>query len=599
MGSLKRSCPPPHWRRRVFVGRGLLLACSLPITVSAAAPAATASGDEVRAVGAEYLAALSEDSLFLRLKTGLPIERFPDLSLAHAEARGRQAEVLLARLAAVPDAALEGEDRLSRDLLRRKLAFEVDAPRRYWLGFDVTPYASPFGQAHQALRALPLWTRAEADAYLALLAKYAGFVGEVRARLRGQAEGGIRVPKDELPIVLSSLRAALDLGPASPFAVAQARLDNLTAPERASFEQALAPLAAQARAALEGLVGELGGDYAAKAPDQVGLSQYPGGRAAYASLVKLHTTLDVTPEEVHRIGLEEVSRIVARMTEVRKKLGFTGTAAEFREAIRKDSRFRAQTPDEVAERLLSYVTRIEPKVDAFFLRRPKAQGSVKRLDAEREPALTFGIYEPPSATEPRGLYRFNGSKLEERSLLTAGPLIYHELVPGHHFQIALAAENEGLPMFRRELWDTAYVEGWGEYAAALAEEMGMYADPYDLYGRLSMDMFLSVRLVVDTGMNTLGWPRAKAVAYMREHLMESDTQIETESLRYSTDIPGQALAYKMGSRVLWDMRRKAEAALGPRFDVRRFHDCILGSGSLPLATLARKVDQFVEAERQR
>ena len=127
----------------------------------------------------------------------------------------------------------------------------------------------------------------------------------------------------------------------------------------------------------------------------------------------------------------------------------------------------------------------------------------------------------------------------------------------------------------------------------------MYADPYDLYGRLSMDMFLSVRLVVDTGMNALGWPRARAVAYMREHLMESDTQIETESLRYSTDIPGQALAYKMGSRALWDLRRKAEAQLGDRFDVRRFHDCILGSGSLPLATLGSKVDAFIASERTR
>jgi uncharacterized protein (DUF885 family) len=238
-------------------------------------------------------------------------------------------------------------------------------------------------------------------------------------------------------------------------------------------------------------------------------------------------------------------------------------------------------------------------VDAYFARRPKAPYGVKRLDAEREPALTFGIYEPPSPTEPRGLYRYNGSRLEERSLITAGPLAYHELVPGHHFQIALQDENQALPRFRRELWDTAYTEGWGDYAAHLAEEMGMYEDPYDLYGRLAMDMFISVRLVVDTGMNALGWPRSKAVAYMREHLTESDTQIATESLRYSVDIPGQALAYKMGSRGLVELRRRAESALGARFDVRRFHDCVLGSGSLPLETLGRKVDAFIAREKSR
>jgi uncharacterized protein (DUF885 family) len=302
---------------------------------------------------------------------------------------------------------------------------------------------------------------------------------------------------------------------------------------------------------------------------------------------------------VHRIGLAEVARLEARMAEVRRALGFTGTAAEFREAVGKDPRFRARTPEEVGERLLAYDARVRPRLEAFFEVRPRAEYGVKRLDPERETALTFGIYEPPSPGEPRGLYRFNGSKLAERSLLTAGPLVYHELAPGHHFQIALAGENTSIPPFRRELWDTAYVEGWGEYASGLAEEMGMYADPYDLYGRLSMDMFLSVRLVVDTGMNALGWPRAQAKAYMREHLIESDTQIETESLRYSVDIPGQALAYKMGSRALWDLRRRAEAALGRRFDLRRFHACILGSGSLPLATLGSKLDAFIASEQRR
>lgn len=183
--------------------------------------------------------------------------------------------------------------------------------------------------------------------------------------------------------------------------------------------------------------------------------------------------------------------------EVRRRFGFAGDAAAFREAVRSDPRFLARTPDEVGERLASHIARIEPKVDAFFPRRPKAPYGVKRLDPEREPGLTFGIYEPPSPSEPRGLYRFNGSKLEDRSLIVAAPLAYHELVPGHHFQIALQDENTVLPRFRRELWDTAYVEGWGEYAAGLAQEMGMYEDPHDLYGRLSMDMFLSVRLVVD------------------------------------------------------------------------------------------------------
>ena len=429
----------------------LLLALPLFVTVASAEAQPAGPGAEVRAVGAAYLASLVEDSLFLRMKQGSPVEHLPDLSLARAEARAKKASALLARLEAVPETGLEDEDRLSREMLRRKLRFDADAPRHYWLGFDVTPYASPLGEVHYTFRALPLRTPADADRFLALLSEYPALVGQMRTRLVAQGERGIRIPKDEVPIVKAYLEGALAAGPASPFAVADARISALTAEQAGSFRPALAKRTGEAQTALQGLLAEIE-TQAKSAPDAVGLSQYPGGRAAYEALVKAHTTLDITPEEVHRIGIEEVARIEARMADVRKKLDFAGAAATFRQSLRNDPRFRAKTADEVGERLMAYDAKIEPKVDAYFLRRPKAKGGVKRLDAEREPALTFGIYEPPSPTEPRGLYRFNGSKLEERSLLTAAALIYHELVPGHHFQISLASENEAIPPFRREPW---------------------------------------------------------------------------------------------------------------------------------------------------
>ena len=577
------------------------VSAALVLLVAAATSAAPGSasssqpGEAVRAVGAQYLKALTDESLFLQLRQGLPISRLPDVTPAGVESRASKARSLLDRLEAIPSAGIEEEDMLSSEMLKRKLRFEAEAPRAYWLGFDVTPYASPFGDIHAAFRALPLTAKADAERYLALLTKYPAFVDDVGTRLRGQAERGIRIPKDEVPAVRAFLSGAT--GASSPFVVDDPRLAVLPPAEAAAFRQSLGPLVGAAERALLALAAVLDDRYLAQAPDAVGLSQYPGGRVAYETLVKLHTTKDVTPDDVHRIGQEEVARIEGRMAEVRGKLGFTGSPADFREAVRKNPRFIAKSADEVGERLMSYIARIEPKVEAYFLRRPQALSGVKRLEAEREAGMTFGTYEPPTPTEPRGLYRFNGSQLEDRSLLTAGPLIYHELVPGHHFQIALQSENQSLPPFRREMWDTAYVEGWGDYSSAVAEEMGMYSDPYDLYGRLSMDMFISVRLVVDTGMNALGWSRGKAVQYMREHLMESDTQIGTESLRYSVDIPGQALAYKMGSRGLRELRARAETALGPRFDVRKFHDCILGSGSLPLSTLGRKVDAFIAKER--
>jgi uncharacterized protein (DUF885 family) len=213
--------------------------------------------------------------------------------------------------------------------------------------------------------------------------------------------------------------------------------------------------------------------------------------------------------------------------------------------------------------------------------------------------MTFGYYDPPDHDKPSGRYRFNGSRLGERTMVTAAPLIYHELVPGHHFQIALQRENEELPPLRRESFATAFVEGWAEYASDLAGEMGLYREPYDRYGRLAMDMFLSTRLVVDTGMNAFGWSLEQARQFMRGHVLESETQIGTETLRYSVDLPGQALAYKLGSSKIRELRERAEAELGERFDVRRFHDAVLSPGALPLPVLEEHVGWWIAQEKRR
>jgi uncharacterized protein (DUF885 family) len=231
---------------------------------------------------------------------------------------------------------------------------------------------------------------------------------------------------------------------------------------------------------------------------------------------------------------------------------------------------------------------------------PAAPYGVKRLDPELEGAMTFGYYQVPTSSDPKGYYRYNGTSLDKRSLLGAGSLISHELVPGHHFQLNLQAENTSLPRWRREgIGYTAFIEGWGEYSSALAGELGMYEESYDLAGRILFDMFLTSRLVVDTGMNTLGWSRKKAMDYLRANTDRSDSEIETETLRYSCDIPAQALAYKMGSRKLWELRDRAQKALGGRFDIRRYHDALLNSGAMPLDILEKHVDWFIAQEKAR
>ena len=558
------------------------------------------SSRTVAEAGEAYLDFLKQDSLYLRMKFGLPIDRLPEISLAKEEADARFAARWLTRLGEVRPSDLEEDETLSLDILRRQLEILRDSPHFHGLCFPVTPYASPFGVVNRAFSTFALPDEVAARRYLALLRQMPAFVGAVRAELAAQAARGIRIPRHELAIVIPFVASLAGDAQTSPYAVGSERLAALPPPAAARFrEEITAVIEKDVNPPLRSLGDWLGGEYRAQAPEAVGLGQYPGGPEYYAWLVRLHTTMDVSPAQVHQIGLERVAAIDVEMKRVRDRLGFAGTKAEFKALLKKDARLFPRSPEEIGERLMGHIRRIEPKVDAFFLRRPKAPYGVRRLEPQLEPGQTFGYYNPPSATEPVGYYYFNGSNLADRSLLNAAALIYHELVPGHHFQINIAYESRTIPPFRRETTDTAYTEGWGEYASALAGEMGMYEDPYDLYGRLAMEMFVALRLVVDTGMNALGWPRAKAVELMRANLMETDTQIETESLRYSCDIPGQALAYKMGALEILRLREKARAALGPRFDIRRFHEAVLGRGSLPMTTLERHVDGFIAQEKKR
>jgi uncharacterized protein (DUF885 family) len=576
------------------------MSAPLKVVSAAAAVLACASllaestgGGVVRDAGDRYLRLVASGDPQLSLKVGLPVEHLPDVSLARQERDAAQAAEILKALDAVPESELSAEDALSRDVLERRLRQITEVPKFHSLQFPVTPYASPLGPVGALFAALPLDTPAEAAGYLALLKDYPPFLDRIEATLReGKAQGAV-ISAQEMPSVLAFVNAYIGEGGASAFAVSEARVAKLPPEDAARFRGEVAKLVdSSVNPALKRLAAFLA-EYGKGAPAGVGLSQYPGGRAYYEWLVRYHTTLDVTPEAVHQIGVDEVARIEGEMAKVREQIGFHGTAAEFRQSLRADPRLFPKTPGEIETRLMSYVKRLEPRVDEYFLRKPKAPYGVKRLDPQLEGSETFGHYQIPIGSDPTGYYYFNGSQLEDRSLLNAGALIAHELIPGHHFQICLASENASLPRFRRELADTAYTEGWGDYSSRLAGEMGLYSDPYDRYGRLSMDMFISTRLVVDTGMNALGWSREKAVAFMRAHLMETDTQIGTESLRYSCDIPGQALAYKMGARTILELREEARKSLGPRFDIRRFHDAVLSEGSLPMPTLERHIHDFV------
>jgi uncharacterized protein (DUF885 family) len=350
--------------------------------------------------------------------------------------------------------------------------------------------------------------------------------------------------------------------------------------------------------AFDDLLALVGDNYAAAAAEDVGLGHFPGGDDAYRRWLRYHLTLDLDPAAVHQTGLDQVRTLTERMREVRAGLAFAGGEAEFVEHLRVSGRLHARSADEVAATYLRHLGHIEPLIPRYFATTPAAPHGVERLDPAAEAGMSYGYYQPPTDEQPRGVYKFNGSGLERRSQLSAAALIFHELVPGHHFHLARQKEDERLPMIRREAIDiSVFNEGWAEYASGLAGEMGMYDDPYDLYGRLIHERFVAQRLVVDTGLNALGWSLENARAYMRASTMEADDQVATETLRYSTDLPAQALAYRIGYLRLMELREKARSALGSRFEIRAFHEAILGEGALPLPVLEASVDAWVERRR--
>ncbi|MCX7360207.1 MAG: DUF885 domain-containing protein [Alphaproteobacteria bacterium] len=337
-------------------------------------------------------------------------------------------------------------------------------------------------------------------------------------------------------------------------------------------------------------------EYAPRARNTIAAQRLPNGRAYYADLVRYYTTLpDATPQQIHQIGLREVARIRAAMEVEMRASGFQGTFAEFLTFLRTDPQFYATTPEQLL-REGAWITReIDGQMPNFFGRIPRRPYTVRPVPAEIAPNYTAGRYSG-GRTDQAGEYWLNTYALNTRPLYVLPSLTAHEAAPGHHTQISLARELENLPEFRGSFYPHAFGEGWGLYSERLGEEMGIYHTPYQRFGRLTYEMWRACRLVVDTGMHSMGWSRQRALDYLSENTALSTHEIRTEVDRY-IGWPGQALAYKMGELKIVELRQRAEAALGDRFDIRAFHDVVLGNGGVTLPVLERQVDEYIAATR--
>jgi uncharacterized protein (DUF885 family) len=375
-----------------------------------------------------------------------------------------------------------------------------------------------------------------------------------------------------------------------PEGFSQADKTRLEAAYRAAIANDIYPAMKRVRDYLES-------SYLPKARDQYGLMYMKGGKELYAYLVQSTTTLSLTPEEVHQTGLSEVARIIGEMEKVKQEVGFNGTLPEFFEYLRTDPKFKKPTREALTQGYYDIGKSVDTKLATYFSTIPKSKLEIRPYEEFREKFQAGGSYEQgtPDGTRP-GIFYFNAYDLPSRTTPGMTTLYLHEGAPGHHFQIMLAQENKDLPPFMRFGGNTAFVEGWALYAETLGYDMGYYKDPIQRMGTLDDEMLRAMRLVVDTGIHSKGWTREQAIDYMLANSSMGKTDATAEVERYIA-IPSQALAYKTGAMTIQRLRRKAEAELGNKFDVREFHAQVLMTGALPLAILEQKIDRWIASKK--
>jgi uncharacterized protein (DUF885 family) len=552
---------------------------------------------QLAAVADEAWATLTVAEPYYAAKAGLPIERLPRGDLEEAEANAAAGRRRLERLAAIPDAGLDRTGRLTKATLAWLAEADTAEPEVKLSTFGVAPYLSSAFAMTAPLVFQPFVFDGGAgdERYLRLVRDFAGSVEAQSERIEHQAARGWRLPKPALPTARATIaglaqKLSGDLQPS---------VERLAAAKPGLGERISSAIEAEVRPAFDRLLESIGEAYEAEAPETVGMGQYPGGEEAYRLAIKLQLSWPAEPEEIHAKGLEEVAQIADAMAALRSRaFGFDGEEAEFHPRLQADPRVRAASPEALAATYRGHLARMEPRISALFERRPDAAYDIERLAPELEAGMTFGFYRPPQPGEPRGIYFYSCNGLETRPQLNAAPLIFHELLPGHHFHIARQTELTDLPAIRREVIAfNAFNEGWAEYAAGLAEEEGLYENPYDLYGYLTHQRFVAQRLVVDTGMNALGWSLERARAYMSANTLEGPTQVASETLRYSTDMPAQALAYRWGFLKMRELRQRARERLGAAFDIRAWHEAILSQGGLPLTVLDQSLAEWEAGEQ--
>ena len=536
-----------------------------------------------------YSTWVMENEPYARMSAGQNINRLPTIAPEAVRKGAVYAQRLETELSRIPADKLSLDDQISHAILSLMLERQSAAPQINACSFGVTPFDTVLQYARDGLQGFAVNTPADADLYTNLVAALPAYINQMQANLARNAAGGMTMPKAYIAYTAQPYAEIARDGQASPFALAPDRLAKLPKAKAAEVTRAVNQIiSAKVNPALNALSAYISGPYVAKAPDAIGMGQTAACAEVYKKLVRFETTTDMTPDAIHVLGLAQVAQIKTEMAVIQKQIGFTGTPQEFWAHLKIRPELKAKSKAEIAANMQKYADLIQSRLPRMFEGTIKSKGVARPISEDREAGETFGNYYLPTATEPNGVYFFNGAGELKGITITHEGLIAHELYPGHHYQSMLVVENTALSAFRKSYMPSAYSEGWAEYAGrVVAKELGALTDPYNRYGSLSDELFLATRLVVDTGMNAKGWPLAKARAYMKENTFKTDDQIATESLRYGAAIPAQALGYRIGHITILNLRRKLEAEMGAKFDIKRFHGAMLSHGALPMFMLEK------------
>ncbi len=527
-------------------------------------------------------------------------DQWTDNSIDAIEDRQKRQRAFLDRARAIDASQLSAADQLNYDLFRRRLRNTV-------AGQQYKEYLMPMSQRggvqslESTVERLRMQSVKDYEDWLARMAKIETVIEQTMARMEKGRKNGYMPPRILMERIPNQLAQQTVENPedspyfgifeSMPDAMPDEDTTRLQASAKEIIDESIVP-------AYRDFSRYFDKTYLPASRESIGVSELPNGKAYYEYKAQLFTTTQMTPDQIHRLGLNEVKRIRDEMQLIIDELEFDGDFADFLHFLRTDPQFYYEDPDELYEAYLATCKRIDPELVKLFGKLPRMPYGLRPIPDNVAPDTTTAYYNRPAADGSRaGYYYVNLYRPEVRPKYEIEVLSVHEAMPGHHLQIALAQELEDLPNFRRYSGFTAFIEGWGLYSEALGYDLGLYKDPYSKFGALTYEMWRAVRLVVDTGMHYKGWTRQQAIDFFKDNAAKTELDIINEIDRYLI-MPGQALAYKIGQLKMLGLRQKAEQTLGDKFDIRAFHDELLGAGALPLEVLETRMNRWMTRQME-